>query len=135
MFHDDDMWQWWHLSFQENIMCYKSCFPERSWTCVCWWEVVNEFLLLLCMQVQILLPLTVFVYDFLHFLLSTSLSHPTIGRVICLLGVSHNTCVLLRRVWLLLIDIFQLNSWIFYLYMYIVLTIYFVFLCYIQLAI
>lgn len=102
-------------------MCDKPCFPERGWTSVCWWKVVNELLVLLCMQVQILLPLmnnlclnlwflTLFIF---HFSLPSHYGGNELPA-----GVKPQHLCTSEKSWLLLIDILQLNSRIFYLYTY-----------------
>ena len=58
------------------------CFPGDRWTPACRWEVVSEFLILLCLRAQLLLYLlNIFIstHKFLCFYPSDSLPHPTWG--------------------------------------------------------
>ena len=61
--------------------CYmmEPCFPGEGWTPACWWEVVNEFLILLCLHVQLLLYLLncLFLKSWVFSLLPFWFSRPT----------------------------------------------------------
>ena len=41
--------------FQVTITCDEPCFPGSGWTSACWWEVLNEFLALICFCTKFLL--------------------------------------------------------------------------------
>lgn len=75
--------QCWHLSSQEIVLHDEPCFPGSGWTPACIWDVVNEFLALLCMGLLLSLvnlSLVVSTQKFSHFYLSNSLPHPTRGE-------------------------------------------------------
>ena len=49
--------EWWYFSSQETIMHDEPCFPRSDWAPACQCEIMNEFLVLFCWSVHLLLYL------------------------------------------------------------------------------